>query len=552
VSGVREKKRPTRGSPALRAALSMLLALLVASPLLAAAQAYDAKTTRDDRVEIQNAAALAGIEWERYVQERAQSLRQLASFWENSDVVELGEFRSFSTPILTDLPGIVRITVLTPEMNVRWTMPPSPLAEEAGAPADPSWGPALQTASEEATKTRDRRIVLSELIALSSGGMGYIMVGSVHGKPAPHAVQGYAVAELALGPTNVFSAGLLSSFALVVRDGTDVALATVELPPANAISAFRSIGLPGSVRGLSPEPAVLTAWPTAAHAQEQREEHLVSRILSSAGLVLGLFVGAFGWRETGRAWERRRDAARLHETNHELAAKVRELDSFSHVVAHDLKGPLRGIAAAASALEEEHGTALAPDARADVQRIRSSAEHMGEMVEALLAYALAGGRRYAFEETATGAVVAQALANLSSLLSSRSVDVEVSPSLPVVAVQRAPLEQVFMNLVSNAVTHNPSERPRVRIDAHARDGGWEFSVEDNGAGVPAHERGRIFELFRRGSRALPGTGTGVGLATVKRLVEGQGGRIWVEDAPAGGAVFRFTIPQRAASAGDEA
>lgn len=532
-----------RPSPARRLLLALVLGALAATPLIAVGEAYEAKTERDVSDETERRAELARYEWERYVRDRTQPLRQLASFWQNSREVEVGEFRDFTMPILQEFPGLQRIVLLQPDGTTLWTMPPDPHAEIFAAPAPADWQAALDAAREEATGSR--RLVVSNPTTLPDGSPAYIVVATLHESEPPHVFEGFAVAQMTLDLNDIFSEDTRNGFAFQVIRGGVIGRTGGE-PAPGAPRASTRLELPATVRGLGEGTPVLVARPTIEHVHASWEDWLMADGLRATGAILGTLAAVVTWRETGRVWERRRAAAALVAANRELALKVRDLDSFSQVVAHDLKNPLRGVDAAAHALQEDHGDSLAPDARENVQRIRASTARMAQMIDAILAYARAGASRYDVERVEASEVIAQALDDVAPLLQARRAEVEVAPDLPVLAAQRVPLEEVFANLVSNAVNHNPSPTPRVRIAAEERADAWEFHIADNGPGVPPREREHIFDLFRRGSAAKRGTGTGVGLATVKRVVEGHGGRIWVDDAPGGGALFRFTIPRRPA------
>ncbi len=234
----------------------------------------------------------------------------------------------------------------------------------------------------------------------------------------------------------------------------------------------------------------------------------------------------------------------LRGANRNLADKVRELDSFAHTIAHDLKNPLRGIAAYADFLVEDHGPAMDPGASEYVDGIRTGAERMRMMLDALLEYARAGGERYPFTEVDVNALIHEAIEDLSPLVRERNADIRFA-GLPAMEAQAIPLKQVFVNLIGNAIRHNPLPRPLVDIAAAREEHAWRFRVADNGPGVPLADRDRIFNLFQRGtSEGGDAATTGVGLAIVKRIVELHGGTIRVDDGEDHGAVFVFTIPDR--------
>jgi len=115
--------------------------------------------------------------------------------------------------------------------------------------------------------------------------------------------------------------------------------------------------------------------------------------------------------------------------------------------------------------------------------------------------------------------------------------------LPVVVADRGALRQVFQNLISNALKFNESGAPHVEVSASRTDDGWTFAVADNGIGIDPERADRIFLMFQRLHARDEYSGTGIGLAICKRVVERHGGRIWCEPRAEGGTVFRFTLPE---------
>src|SRR5205823_704699 len=140
----------------------------------------------------------------------------------------------------------------------------------------------------------------------------------------------------------------------------------------------------------------------------------------------------------------------------------------------------------------------------------------------------------------TAELVDDVLQELVNAVAERGAHVDVG-ELPTVCGEPALLRQVFQNVIGNAVKFASGTPPRVRVSAIRQREGWRFDVEDNGPGVAPRYAERIFEMFQRlHGRDVPGTG--IGLSIAKRVVDRHGGRIWVEPAPVGGSLFRFTIP----------
>jgi signal transduction histidine kinase len=178
--------------------------------------------------------------------------------------------------------------------------------------------------------------------------------------------------------------------------------------------------------------------------------------------------------------------------------------------------------------------------------IVSGVERMQALIDDLLAYSRAGRATLEPRNCDAGAVVADLLRALRPELSARGVEMQVG-ELPTVKAEKVLLRQIFQNLISNAVKFSDASSPVVRIEAEHVPGAWRFDVSDNGPGIDPRYRQRIFEMFQR-LHGRDVAGSGIGLAIVQRLVERHGGRVWVSEAEPRGAMFSFTIPDRAAAA----
>jgi len=240
-------------------------------------------------------------------------------------------------------------------------------------------------------------------------------------------------------------------------------------------------------------------------------------------------------RHLSRIDELGRRVADLERDNRELAA-------FAADVAHDLRAPLQAVAGFAELLARREGARLDETSQRFVGQILTACGAMRELVEAVLEH-----RRSSYGALAPTWVSANDLvtAVLRRLQWDLDDAVEIG-DLPTVFADRVQLGRVFQNLIGNAAGAVDPDRPlRIAVTARRLASAWEFAVTDNGVGVEAEDRSRIFELFQRGSgeRAGP-SGCGMGLAICRTIVERHGGRIGVEKAAGGGARFTFTIPDR--------
>ncbi len=227
-----------------------------------------------------------------------------------------------------------------------------------------------------------------------------------------------------------------------------------------------------------------------------------------------------------------------------LERSNRELNQFAYVASHDLKAPLRGIANLAQWVEEDLGQAMTTGAREHIRVLLSRVRRMESLIDGILAYARAGRGEGHRESVDVGQLVQEVLELLSP--PSGSFSVTVAPDLPQVSAVRAPFQQVWMNLLGNAFKHAHREGAEIRVGAADRGTTWEFAVADNGPGIAPQYHQRVFGIFQTLAARDKLEGTGIGLATVKKLVESEGGHVWVESQVGQGATFRFTWPKMGA------
>lgn len=218
-----------------------------------------------------------------------------------------------------------------------------------------------------------------------------------------------------------------------------------------------------------------------------------------------------------------------------------ELEQFASVASHDLKAPLRGIAQLASFLEEDLGEAVNDEARKHFSLIQGRVRRLQALIDGILNYARAGQSSQTLESFEVRTAVTEAVALLGVPATTRLTVPD--PGLSI-SGDKALLQQALMNLLSNAIKHGPASGAVIDIGAQL-DGAWvRFSVKDNGPGIAPEYHQRIWGMFQTLSSRDEKESTGIGLAVVRKVVQAQGGRTWLESVPGHGATFFFTWPRR--------
>lgn len=221
----------------------------------------------------------------------------------------------------------------------------------------------------------------------------------------------------------------------------------------------------------------------------------------------------------------------------DLRRANQDLKDFAHVVSHDLKAPLRGVRSLADWMQEDYADRLDDEGRKRLDLMVERIAHLQELIDGILKYSSVEHARVLIRKVDCAALVRHVVEMLAP---PPEIKVTVSDHLPSVHFDQIQLEQVFQNLIGNAMAH--LGKPSGHIGIACRDTGsaWEFRVTDDGVGIPEAEQRHMFTLFHSGG-SRPDAGSGVGLAVVRRIVEKQGGRLWVESAPGQGSAFFFTI-----------
>jgi len=234
--------------------------------------------------------------------------------------------------------------------------------------------------------------------------------------------------------------------------------------------------------------------------------------------------------------------AEITERNQGLLAANRELESFSYSVSHDLRAPLRSIDGFSAALLEDHADKLDPTAQSYLQRIRAAATRMGQLIDDMIKLARTARVEMSMENVNLSALAQEVARQLHAMQPERKVEFRIQPAL-VVQGDRNLLRSVLENLLENAWKFS-SKTPEALIELGAEHHGHDlvYFVRDNGAGFDMRYVDKLFGIFQRLHNDKDYSGTGVGLATVQRIIQRHGGKIWAESLPAQGATFYFELP----------
>jgi len=268
----------------------------------------------------------------------------------------------------------------------------------------------------------------------------------------------------------------------------------------------------------------------------QSSEELITAVCAQAAIAL----------DNAHLFKRLNSAnIALQESNQALQRANEDLNVFAFSASHDLQEPLRNISLYSQMLQRRYRGQL--DAQSDefIRYLVEGAGRMSELIRDLLAYIQASNIH-----ADGGSVIPAALAVDKALTALKAAALAskatiVHGDLPQVAVEAVHLQQLFQNLISNAIKYRSEKPPEVCISARNRGAFWEFSVKDNGLGIDPQYNRQIFKPFKRLHGRASHPGTGIGLAICQKIVDRYGGHIWIESQPGKGSDFRFTLPKPA-------
>lgn len=315
--------------------------------------------------------------------------------------------------------------------------------------------------------------------------------------------------------------------ALCQSESPDCVLLDYVLPDMNGVEFLESLS------GAFGEPA-----PAVVMLTGQGSERVAVEALKRGAkdyLVKGAITAEALSRAVGNATE-------MIALERRLAEKQQDLERFVSVASHDLMSPLRRISML-TVLARKRGRGVV-DQETDelLELVIQDARRMSQLVEALLEFSRVGRSDRRLQPVELGAVVKSALANLEVVIAESKARVEMGP-MPTVRGDEITLAQLFQNLIANAIKFRGAAPPVVRIVSHSQDGQCRISVKDNGIGIDSAKLNDIFLPFKRLHEPTEYEGSGIGLATCRRIVDQHYGSIWADSIPGQGATFHLTLQE---------
>lgn len=248
-----------------------------------------------------------------------------------------------------------------------------------------------------------------------------------------------------------------------------------------------------------------------------------------------------------RTLELRRRQSEMEALLGEVSRANQDLTDFAHIVSHDLKAPLRGISALAHWIAEDNAEHMNAEGRERLEMLKGRVRKMSEMIDGILSYSRAGREAEVKDDVDLSSIVP---AVVDMLAPPAGIRVELAPGLPLVRGNAMRLQQVFQNLIGNAIKYMGKPVGRVSVTFHEYAGQWRFAVEDDGPGIEERFFDKIFQIFQTVGLRDRTDSTGVGLSIVKKIVQAEGGKVWVESKMGFGSRFSFTWPRRPVCVGE--
>lgn len=238
------------------------------------------------------------------------------------------------------------------------------------------------------------------------------------------------------------------------------------------------------------------------------------------------------------------DISERKKAEEEILQLNKSLEQFANITAHDLQEPIRMVSGFLGLLEKKYASALDDQGRSYIFRAKDGADRMSVLIRDLLEFSRSGNKAAKKEAVNLAAVIDLVQKDMSIVIQDTSAGLCVPEQMPVVEGTHSALYRLFLNLVSNGIKFRKKDAvPQVSILLDEQTDCWEFTVQDNGIGVPEKDQPKLFQAFQRLHRKEEYPGTGLGLVTCKKIVETHGGKIWMTSEFGKGTAFHFTLPK---------
>jgi light-regulated signal transduction histidine kinase (bacteriophytochrome) len=221
----------------------------------------------------------------------------------------------------------------------------------------------------------------------------------------------------------------------------------------------------------------------------------------------------------------------------------KELQEFAHIAAHDLKTPLRAIAALTNWLLTDYSDKFDEQGKEQVRLLVDKAKQMASLIDDILQYCRLGQEKGGKEHVDLNPVVSDVIEVTTP---PDHIQISIENELPTIPYKKTHIIQIFQNLIGNAVKYMDKPTGHIQVDCAEQDDSWLFSVMDNGPGIDEMHFDRIFQMFQTLAPREGVESTGVGLSIVKKIAEMNHGKVWVESQVGEGSTFFFTVPKQAA------
>ena len=241
--------------------------------------------------------------------------------------------------------------------------------------------------------------------------------------------------------------------------------------------------------------------------------------------------------------KRKQNELTIKNYSNELEVKNEELKQFAYITSHDLKSPLRNIITLLQLVRKKNNNTLDKNSSELMTIATDSAEHLYRLVNDILLYSTTDNNNQETEEISIEDIVRSIKQNLTHYLTQKDASIIISKALPTIEAHTTLINNLFHNLIENAIKYNDSEKPTVTIDYEILDQNYLFKISDNGIGIKPEYKELIFVVFKRLHTQKHYEGTGIGLSICKKIVEKYNGNIWLESEEGKGSTFFFTLPK---------